>query len=48
MAQTSIQKIDRTAKVAKAFRQLAAWVVEECQLDTAKLIDDSTNGTEHE
>ena len=48
MAQTSIQKIDRTAKVAKAFHQLAAWVVEECRLDTAKPIDDSINGTEHE
>ncbi|RRD89234.1 ParA family protein [Conchiformibius steedae] len=48
MAQTSIQKIDRTAKVAKAFRQLAAWVVEECRLDTAKPINDSINGTEHE
>lgn len=48
MAQTSIQKIDRTAKVAKAFCQLATWIVEECRLDTAKHIDDSINGTEHE
>lgn len=50
MAQTSIQKIDPTAKVAKAFRKLALWVAEQCRLQAARNRDDSDNAgtTEHE
>ena len=52
MAQTSIQKIDHAAKVAKAFRKLAIWVADECQLATNKTetIDDLdlTSDTDHE
>lgn len=36
MAQTSIQKIDRTSKVAREFRKFALWVVNELNLPTHK------------
>ncbi|MBR7551200.1 ParA family protein, partial [Mycobacterium tuberculosis] len=34
MAQTSIQKIDRSSKVAREFRKLAVWVANELYLKT--------------
>lgn len=34
MAQTSIQKMDSSAKVADAFRKLAIWVINECKIPT--------------
>lgn len=34
IAQTSIQKIDRTSKVAREFRKLALWVTKELDIPT--------------
>lgn len=34
MAQTSIQKIDRSSKIAREFRKLAVWVAQEFGLKT--------------
>ena len=50
MAQTSIQKIDRSSKVAREFRKLAVWVANELYLktDNSDVKLDATEGVNDE
>lgn len=46
MAQTSIQKIDRSSKVAREFRKLAIWVANELKLEISETEKKNTDGTD--